>query len=408
MTIPRKMEVCFFRNPSKSPGWVNIYVQISISGQKLRIGSTGIRVPIEDWDSKKKEISASNPACMAYNATLTLIKTRLITIFNDLFSNDQHFTAYEVKNQYVRKYNDQVYYTLIQRFNEYWNERKTIARKADEEKRKRPAGSAEQTIKSIGPIFHKLKEYLEAKKEKNLRPLEFDQDYYEDYISWMREKGYAESTIRAHCNKIKQLYHWMKRKKYININQLEGLPLPKDPGTKPSPLTQQEFDQLCRHRFKNKRMQEAADLFIIHCRTGFHYQDLQNLIIDAQKGIKVTIVDRDGIEWIYHDRTKTTVEAKVPVLPEVKALIDKYGGWQGLPKFPNQKFNDWLKLVAAETGIHEDLSVSHGRDTMTDWLLNEKLASEETVLVILGRKDGRDLSRYGKSDERRVIKELNL
>lgn len=378
-----------------------------MAGQKLEIGSTGVKIPKGDWDEKKKEVAESNPTCMPYNATLNKIKSRLVNVFNELSDRDQPFTTFDVKFLYNSKFpTGGHYHTLLERFQEYYQERKKSYDAAVKAGTKPPKGSALGTLKTIPPIITKLKEFLKEQKVLKITPLSFDQDYYEEYIHWMRRKGHKGSTARAHCNKIKQLYGWMKRKKYINKNELEGLPLPEDPGTKPQPLNIAEYERLKRTRFKVKKVQQAADLFIIYCRTGFHYQDLMNVIAESRVGISVTHYDEDGIEWMYHDRQKTEEWAKFPILDDVARIVRKYGGWGQLPRFDNSSLNELLKIVAGEAGLPENLCVSHGRDTMTDWLLNERLVSQETVMVILGRKDGRDLKRYGSADARRVKKEL--
>lgn len=69
-----------------------------------------------------------------------------------------------------------------------------------------------------------------------------------------------------------------------------------------------------------------ADLFVLNARTGFHYQDLIQIIKNPSDYIVTGI---DGKQWIIKPRQKTEVEAKVPIdqFKEVKEIVSKYGGW---------------------------------------------------------------------------------
>lgn len=238
--------------------------------------------------------------------------------------------------------------------------------------------------------------------------MDFDQDHYETFQDWLNAAGFKRSSIRLHCIRLKTVFKWMKKRKLINLNPLDGLSIPPDEENLSKSINEEEYCTLAAYSFRNSNMQQAADLFLVYCRTGFHYADLQGIIRDARAGVWTTEVEKDGIEWIYRKRGKTDEMAKVPVFQEVRRVVDKYGGWGELPQYSNTRLNQWLKLIAAELGFREDLCITSGRDTMKDWLYNEHLATDETVKVILGRKDSRGLRRYGSPDERRVKKELKL
>jgi integrase len=168
-------------------------------------------------------------------------------------------------------------------------------------------------------------------------------------------------------------------------------------------LSNEEFERLRSHRFENRYLQETADVFIILCRCGFHYGDLLDLVQQYSTAIKKGV---DGKPWLIKQRIKTEVRTFVPLFDEVSQIVDKYGGWEKLPLKPLPKFNSWLKLVAAEVKLYEDLSSKAGRKTFTDWCFNTLLLSTDAVMVLLGRKSSKGLETYGRPDERRVAAEL--
>jgi len=150
-------------------------------------------------------------------------------------------------------------------------------------------------------------------------------------------------------------------------------------------------------------LQETADIFILLCRCGFHYGDLQDFVKEHRTALRLGL---DGKPWLIKDRIKTQVSIRVPQFAAVEKIVKKYGGWEQLPIRPRGKFNGYLKLVAAELNLPDELSSKAGRKTFTDWCFNVLLLSTPSVLVLLGRKTAKGLEVYARPDERRVIAEL--
>ncbi|PHK31438.1 hypothetical protein VF13_39200 [Nostoc linckia z16] len=215
--------------------------------------------------------------------------------------------------------------------------------------------------------------------------------------------GHEDSYIRKHCQTIKQVTRWAKISKLTDFNGLDGYKVPGVKGKSPLTLPDGEFARLCQHKFKNPYMQEVADIFIILCRTGFHYGDLLDFVENYQSAFQRGI---DGEKWLIKDRIKTDVTARIPQFQEVAAIVDKYGGWDKLPLKSLQKMNQWLKLIAGELYFHPKLSTKAGRKTFTDWCYNTLNLTTDAVKVLLGRLSDKGLEVYGRPDERRVINEL--
>ncbi|QKZ14546.1 hypothetical protein [Spirosoma sp. KUDC1026] len=135
-------------------------------------------------------------------------------------------------------------------------------------------------------------------------------------------------------------------------------------------------------------MQETADVFIILCRTGLHYGDFKDFVKQYSTALRKGL---DGEYWVMKERIKTDVKIHVPIFDEVTQIFDKYGGWDKLPLRPLTKFNEYLKLIAAEVRLHEELSSKAGRKTFTDWRYNTLMLSTDAVKVVLGRKSASGL-----------------
>lgn len=89
-------------------------------------------------------------------------------------------------------------------------------------------------------------------------------------------------------------------------------------GPKVPHLSDQELKALEEKEISIKRLEVVRDIFLFSCYTGFAYVDVANLTRDhVNEGI-------DGRKWLIKDRQKTDISERVPVLPPVQNILDKY------------------------------------------------------------------------------------
>jgi len=280
----------------------------------------------------------------------------------------------------------------------------------------------EQTISRYEDIKDNVLKFLITKRRQTDLLENFDLDTFLQYRNYLKKEDFADSTIRKHQSVVKQMLTWAKLEKYLVQNPLDGYKIRHEKLKPHVFLTIEQFELLRTHQFSTERLQRMADVFVVFCRTGFHWQDLRDMAQSGENAI-YQVAEFDFIKW---NRIKTKELAKVPsnAWPEVNQIIIKYGGWNKLPIISNTKMNDYLKLLAAElnvaimkmsveerrsknlTPVNPDLTVKAGRKTLADWLLNELGWSREAVKVVLGLKSDRSLDSYVREDERRVLNEL--
>ncbi|SDG56182.1 hypothetical protein SAMN04487996_1202 [Dyadobacter soli] len=191
-------------------------------------------------------------------------------------------------------------------------------------------------------------------------------------------------------------YQICQKEKWISENPLDDYKTGHERIERPEYLDSIQLGRWKNHHFTHPTAQKVADLFVLYARTGFHYQDLIQII---KKLTDYIITGIDGKQWIVKPRQKTEIEAKVPIdqFPELRAIVSKYRGSGKVPTFSNAKMNEWLKLCAADVNmklvpaqrIYPELSVKHGRTSFCDYCLNE--------LGLFSRvdsdNDGQDLGR---------------
>ena len=109
-------------------------------------------------------------------------------------------------------------------------------------------------------------------------------------------------------------------------------------------------------------MELVRDVFVFACYTGLGYAELNKLSTShIQKG-------DDGGDWIIIDRNKTDIRCRIPLLPQAKAILQKYEKFpvnqnrgKLLPVNSNQKMNEYLKELAGICGINKNLSMHIAR-----------------------------------------------
>lgn len=141
----------------------------------------------------------------------------------------------------------------------------------------------------------------------------------------------------------------------------------------------------------------ARDLFVFQTYTCMGYADLQGF--DA---CKVQLIE--GRKVYTSRRKKTGEKFTVLLLAEAEAVLDKYG-WR-LPKLSNQKYNTYLKAVAAIAGVDKPISSHWARHTGATILLNAGVPMD-VVARILGHSSS-EITRkvYAKLLDETVAREM--
>ncbi|WP_165358892.1 phage integrase SAM-like domain-containing protein [Spirosoma sordidisoli] len=388
------MDISLWLHDSKKPGKAQVYCKISIKGERVDIGSTGITIWKDHWDASTRRVLDDDPMAHFKNEQLSAIESQLYAIYNDLFRRQAVITAGKIKRMFLRGGEGA---SLLSAFELFLLDVKSNP--------DRTAG----TWETYDDVRIKLIDFLISEKSLDLPAEDFDEDWLKRYRRWMKtipvggKTGHADSYVRKHSQTIKQVLRFAKRKHLAAVNPLDGVRIPDVKYGSPLFLTDEEFERLKKHKFTNPHMQEVADVFIIYCRTGFHYADLKDFVTKHQTALRRGI---DGKTWLIKDRVKTEVTARVPQFKEVASIVNKYGGWENLPIKSNKTMNQWLKLIAGELKFHPELSTKAGRKTFTDWCYNTLHLTTDAVKVLLGRSSDKGLEVYGRPDERRVIGEL--
>ena len=127
-------------------------------------------------------------------------------------------------------------------------------------------------------------------------------------------------------------------------------------------LTPEEFKKIKKVNTSDKKLERIKDVFIFQTYTCLSYVDLKNF--DSYK-----IQEINGMKVYVGIRQKTGTSFTIPLLPIAVNILNKYNGILPVPS--NQKYNDYLKLLASSAKINKPLSSHWARHTGATLLLNE-------------------------------------
>ena len=120
-------------------------------------------------------------------------------------------------------------------------------------------------------------------------------------------------------------------------------------------LDVEELDRIFDFDFgKDKRLNNARDLFLIGCWTGLRYSDFSQLT-------KANYTTIDGVEYVSVKTQKTGEKVVIPLHTIVKKILSKYKDTAtGFPRnISGQKLNDYLKDIGKKVGIDEPVTQHH-------------------------------------------------
>jgi len=172
--------------------------------------------------------------------------------------------------------------------------------------------------------------------------------------------------------------------------------MPTKKGKDPTFLEQGEIDKILNYNPVNEKLQEVKDLFVFQMFTGLAYIDLYNFSKDY-------ISEIDGMKVIRSNRQKTDESFITLFLPEAEKIAEKYN--YDIPKFPNQKYNFYLKVLGAGAELKKSLTSHVARHTFATYLLNKDIPIE-TVQKAMGHSQLSMTQHYAKMLGKKVVTDM--
>jgi site-specific recombinase XerD len=267
---------------------------------------------------------------------------------------------------------------------------------------------ANGTLRGYKASVSNLNKFLAYRKIKGELKLDaLNREFFYDFETFLLaiQKLKINSTYKV----IKHIRHmfnfaldngWIEQKVEVRFNVRYVNP--------PRPLlTLEELKKLKTHQFENELLNEARDIFLFTCFTGFAYSEVKS--IQPQH-----ICEIEGKTWAIIKRKKTGNEQRVMLLPQAIAIIAKYQKHcystkleRILPVRNNHFYNKLLKQIQQIMGFNVKMTSHLGRHVMASTIALSNHMPIETLSKILGHSSLKSTTIYAKVLDSKIIDDFS-
>lgn len=388
------IRILFLINKTKlnSKGLAPLRCRITYLGCRKKF-STGLFIKCEDWLNKLQKARVVSQENEIINYQINLITNKINKSFLLLQTQEEAFTVEDIYAQYSGTTKANI--GLIEFYNNFI------------EKLKKLIGIEikQVTWNKYNYNFSDLKDFIKERYNKNDFYLkDLNMNFLSDFEYYLKiEKKQKQITVNKGTQKLKKVVRIAMESNIISSFPFAGHK-PKVTKTQVIFLTPEELKSMEIHQFNQRRLQEVADMFIFCCYTGLAYREMASL------EPKHIIKGFDGNQWIQIQREKNDKPISVPLLPKVKAIIEKYKTNNStllLPVISNQKFNSYLKEIAVLIRIEKNLTHHLARKTFATTILLYNDVPIEIVSELLGHsKISITQEYYGKVVQKKVSEHM--
>lgn len=395
--LEQTLGILFYQKKPKSylSGSVPIYLRITVNGSRIEIATKQSCLP-ERWNSQAQRAKGTNEASRSLNSYLDTLERQVHEARRTLIEAHKQITAESIKNALTGQGDRPK--MLLDMFAEHNRQMSALANREYS-----PA-----TVKRYETTLEHVRTFIRSKY--NLNDVEIQSISY----SFASDFEFYLKSVRK-CNHNSAIKYIGNMRKIVNYCMKSGL-LQKDPffGYKMAKkevirqyLTETELHTLANKKFAVDRLSQVRDIFLFSCYTGLAFIDVFQL---TPNNIGIGI---DSNQWIFTSRQKTDTPSRIPLLPQAKAILEKYrdnpkciNENKVLPILSNQKMNAYLKEIADVCGINKPLTFHIARHTFATTVTLSNGVPIETVSKMLGHKSIKITQHYAKILDKKVSEDM--
>ncbi len=397
-----RYNLIFYTKKTKgSPELPAIYARITVDGRRSEL-STGKTIPTSIWNSAAGKILGNSMQAKTVNAMLNSIQLRVFNCYNELLTQHSVITSEALKKKFLGIGETKM--TIVQVFREHNDQMEKLIGKSFSK------GTWERYETSLRHTI----EFMQWKyKVSDMNVREINPSFVSNYEFWLRtERKCGNNSTVKYLKNFQKIINICIANDWISKNPFKNFKAKLTPVV-PDFLKEADLEAIRNKKFKSERLAAVRDIFLFSCFTGLAYIDVKNLTRDK------IVVGIDGERWIKINRTKTSIEAKIPILPIAGEIIDRYSNHPKcvnentvLPVLSNQKMNEYLKEISAVCDLETDITFHTARHTFATTVTLNNGVPLETVSKMLGHTNVRMTQHYAKvldrkiSDDMAVLKNL--
>jgi integrase len=387
---------------------VPLYLRI-ICDKRVEI-SLGKSVSTGKWNSQKQCVVGNTDEAKAINAFLKIVEVKFHEIHRNLLDRGELLTANTLKSHYLGRSEQQR--TVLQAFDYYLSQIRTKVGK----------GYSKSTLKKYEYLKSHIAAFIQkATRTNDLMLCRVDLLFIKEFQTYLMTDRQAKNKIgelilHKGCDFNAALKYVKMFRTIINValsfrwidhNPFTGFK-EKFQAVEQEFLNEAELRQIMDKQITIDRLAMIRDIFVFCCFTGLAYADVAKL---SKEHIVVGI---DSWKLINLSRTKTNTDCKIPLLPVAQAILSKYSDYpinansrSLLPVCSNQKYNAYLKEIAAICDITKNLTTHVARRTFATVAADLGVPAE-TIIKVIGHRGFNHLHLYDKSGQTKISKDMQV
>lgn len=304
------------------------------------------------WNPRESRLNGKSREAVTTNAKLDKLLLSVNEAYAALMERKQPFTAEDVKNLFQGSVETQM--TLLRRLDLL----------IDDLKSRVGVDVAAGTI----PGYHYTRKALAGlvKKKFNTSDIAFGQlneQFIRDFQEYvLDEKGLAMDTVRHYLAILKKTCKLAFKEGHSEKLYFAHYKLPKQKESTPKALSREDFEKVRDVEISSRRPSLALtrDLFLFACYTGTSYADTVSVTREN------LFTDDNGELWLKYRRKKNELLARVKLLPEAIAMLDKFKDDTRETLLPVQDYRVLranMKSLRVLAGMKADLVFHAGNHT---------------------------------------------
>jgi site-specific recombinase XerD len=384
----------YLKSRENAKGESQVYLRVTVDGKRREL-SLSRSIDPSLWDQKKQRGKGKSEAMTRLNKMLVSVENNIYLAEQELVNGHIKVTIESLMNKYtgveVKTHN------LIEVF-EYENKRiKKLV--------------APGTYKKYVAVLRNVKRYLVH--QYNLTDIDvksIDYEFINNFDYFLRTEGKVSDNNHAIrvVKTLGQIVRTTLYKGWIDKDPFVCYKL-KMEKKETRFLTMLEIDTICKKEFSIKRLDQVRDVFIVSCYTGLAYVDVHLLSKDD------IVTNLDGTKWINIHRKKTNINCKIPILPIVEQIFEKYkddplvlNSGKLLPVSSNQRMNAYLKEIGDICGIKTVLTYHIARHSFATSVALPFGLKFETLSKVMGHTNLNMTLHYAKITETKLISDVDV
>ena len=171
-------------------------------------------------------------------------------------------------------------------------------------------------------------------------------------------------------------------------------------------MSREDFEKLRDLEIPEKRrsLVLTRDLFLFACYAGTAYADTISITREN------LFTDDEGSLWLKYRRKKNELTARVKLLPEAIALIEKYRDDLRDTLIPNQLYSTLranMKILRVLAGLTTELVYHMGRHSFASLVTLEEGVPIETISKMLGHSNIKTTQVYARVTPKKLFEDMD-